>query len=263
MPVKAARGAAPHGSRRRHRHARHMHRPDDGLTQLTCTTAGPCTHSGWIRRPARRTATTSPTTSAAPRSPGTPSRPAEPWRSRAVGILRGLFRPRLLGRTRPRPPSGAGPRAAEAAGGGPGELTRKAKKTMTQACAIWRGDIGAYIVGALDAEASARVRRHLRACRACRDDFHDLVPVRDWLGWLVLVGSRVRATGPAGPRQSTSARCEGTSAGGCAGAGCPRPLPQRPPSAAPRSRSRRSRLIRPCQLSAPSIGPPACTGRPA
>ena len=59
---------------------------------------------------------------------------------------------------------------------------------MTQACAIWRGDIGAYIVGALDAEASARVRRHLRACRACRDDFHDLVPVRDWLGWLVLAG---------------------------------------------------------------------------
>lgn len=59
---------------------------------------------------------------------------------------------------------------------------------MTQACAMWRGDIGAYIVGALDAEASARVRRHLRACRACRDDYHDLVPVRDWLGSLVLAG---------------------------------------------------------------------------
>ena len=59
---------------------------------------------------------------------------------------------------------------------------------MTQACAMWRGDIGAYIVGALDDEASARVRRHLRACRACRDDYHDLAPVRDWLGWLVLAG---------------------------------------------------------------------------
>ena len=59
---------------------------------------------------------------------------------------------------------------------------------MTQACAMWRGDIGAYIVGALDAEASARVRRHLRACRSCRNDYHDLVPVRDWLGWLVLAG---------------------------------------------------------------------------
>ena len=52
---------------------------------------------------------------------------------------------------------------------------------MSQACPMWRGDIGAYIVGALDAEAIARVRRHLRACRACRDDYHDLVPVRDWL----------------------------------------------------------------------------------
>jgi hypothetical protein len=59
---------------------------------------------------------------------------------------------------------------------------------MTQACAMWRGDIGAYIVGALDAEASVRVRRHLRACRACRDDYRDLVPVRDWLGGLVLAG---------------------------------------------------------------------------
>ena len=59
---------------------------------------------------------------------------------------------------------------------------------MTQACAVWRGDIGAYVVGALDAESSARVRRHLRACRACRDDYHDLVPVRGWLDWLVLAG---------------------------------------------------------------------------
>jgi hypothetical protein len=56
---------------------------------------------------------------------------------------------------------------------------------MTQACAMWRGDIGAYIVGALDTEAGARVRRHLRACRACREEYHDLVPVR---GWLVLAG---------------------------------------------------------------------------
>jgi hypothetical protein len=59
---------------------------------------------------------------------------------------------------------------------------------MSQACAMWRGEIGAYIVGALDAEASARVRRHLRACRDCRADYHDLVPVRNWLGWLALAG---------------------------------------------------------------------------
>lgn len=52
---------------------------------------------------------------------------------------------------------------------------------MSQACAGWRGDIGAYIVGALDPGAAARVRRHLRACGACRADYSELVPMRDWL----------------------------------------------------------------------------------
>jgi hypothetical protein len=52
---------------------------------------------------------------------------------------------------------------------------------MSQACAGWRGEIGAYIVGALDSGAGAKVRRHLRTCRACRADYQDLVPVRDWL----------------------------------------------------------------------------------
>jgi hypothetical protein len=52
---------------------------------------------------------------------------------------------------------------------------------MSRACAEWRGDIGAYIVGALSPQASATVRRHLQACPACRDDYQDLIPVRDWL----------------------------------------------------------------------------------
>lgn len=55
---------------------------------------------------------------------------------------------------------------------------------MSQACAMWRGDIGAYIVGALDRDARARVRRHLASCAGCRADYHDLVPVRDWLARL-------------------------------------------------------------------------------
>jgi hypothetical protein len=46
---------------------------------------------------------------------------------------------------------------------------------------MWRGDIGAYIVGALSTEAGARVKRHLETCTACRGDYQDLVPVRDWL----------------------------------------------------------------------------------
>jgi anti-sigma factor RsiW len=52
---------------------------------------------------------------------------------------------------------------------------------MSQACADWRGDIGAYIVGALSAAAGAKVRRHLENCAACRADYQDLVPVRDLL----------------------------------------------------------------------------------
>ena len=52
---------------------------------------------------------------------------------------------------------------------------------MRQGCATWRGDLGAYVVGALDSEERARMRRHLAACPACRTDYEDLLPVRDWL----------------------------------------------------------------------------------
>jgi anti-sigma factor RsiW len=53
---------------------------------------------------------------------------------------------------------------------------------MSQACTGWRGDIGAYVVGALGPVEAARVKRHLRGCAACRADYEDLLPVRDWLG---------------------------------------------------------------------------------
>lgn len=52
---------------------------------------------------------------------------------------------------------------------------------MSQACAEWHGDIGAYIVGALSPAEAGRVLRHLRGCTGCRADYQDLVPVRDWL----------------------------------------------------------------------------------
>ena len=54
---------------------------------------------------------------------------------------------------------------------------------MSQGCAEWRGDLGAYVIGALDREECAAMRRHLAACRACRADYEDLLPVRDWLAW--------------------------------------------------------------------------------
>jgi hypothetical protein len=61
---------------------------------------------------------------------------------------------------------------------------------MSHSCAEWRGDIGAYIVGALDGPAHARVSRHLVACPGCRADYDELVPVRAWLGRLALAGAR-------------------------------------------------------------------------
>jgi len=57
---------------------------------------------------------------------------------------------------------------------------------MSHSCAQWRGDIGAYIVGALDGCARDRVTRHLAACAGCRADYGELVPVRDWLSLLAL-----------------------------------------------------------------------------
>jgi hypothetical protein len=61
---------------------------------------------------------------------------------------------------------------------------------MSHSCAEWRGDIGAYIVGALNGRERALVSHHLAACAGCRADYDDLVPVRAWLGQLALTGRR-------------------------------------------------------------------------
>jgi hypothetical protein len=55
---------------------------------------------------------------------------------------------------------------------------------MSQACPERLGDIGAYIVGALDRNAGADVRGHLSMCSGCRAEYQDLLPVREWLGGL-------------------------------------------------------------------------------
>jgi Putative zinc-finger len=55
---------------------------------------------------------------------------------------------------------------------------------MSRSCIEWRGDIGAYIVGALDDRARDRVTRHLAECAGCRADYDELVPVRACLGRL-------------------------------------------------------------------------------
>ncbi len=71
---------------------------------------------------------------------------------------------------------------------------------MSYSCAEWRGEIGAYIVGALHGRARARVGRHLVACPGCRAEYDDLVPVRAWLSQLATADdSPLRRLG-AGPR---------------------------------------------------------------
>jgi hypothetical protein len=63
---------------------------------------------------------------------------------------------------------------------------------MSQSCARWRGDMGAYLVGALDGEARARLIRHLETCAGCRMDYDDLVPVRGLLSQLAGPGRAAR-----------------------------------------------------------------------
>ncbi|HEY7143775.1 MAG TPA: anti-sigma factor [Streptosporangiaceae bacterium] len=70
---------------------------------------------------------------------------------------------------------------------------------MSQSCAQWRGDIGAYVAGALDGRARDRLTRHLAACDGCRADYDELVPVRDWLGLLARTAGWPEAS-PAGQR---------------------------------------------------------------
>ena len=55
---------------------------------------------------------------------------------------------------------------------------------MSRACAYWRGEIGAYIVGALDEQDASLLFQHLAICADCRAEFEELVPVRSWLGCL-------------------------------------------------------------------------------
>jgi hypothetical protein len=61
---------------------------------------------------------------------------------------------------------------------------------MSSSCVQWRGEIGAYVVGALDGYARDRVTRHLAACVGCRADYDELFPVRDWLGVAALTAGR-------------------------------------------------------------------------
>ncbi|MGH3170087.1 MAG: anti-sigma factor family protein [Trebonia sp.] len=48
-------------------------------------------------------------------------------------------------------------------------------------CAGWRDGIGTYVIGALEQDEHAAMSQHIAACPACRTEYEDLLPVRDWL----------------------------------------------------------------------------------
>ncbi|HEY2577238.1 MAG TPA: zf-HC2 domain-containing protein [Streptosporangiaceae bacterium] len=79
---------------------------------------------------------------------------------------------------------------------------------MSGACAGWRGDIGAYIVGALDDDHQAWIIQHLNTCAACRAEYEDLLPVRRWLSLLAEPGDLRHTAGgvPAGLLAADPAR---------------------------------------------------------
>ena len=72
---------------------------------------------------------------------------------------------------------------------------------MSPACPERHGDIGAYIVGALDLGTRADVQQHLAACPACRAEYEDLLPVRHWLSRLT--GKAASPGGCGGTVQAT------------------------------------------------------------
>jgi hypothetical protein len=62
-----------------------------------------------------------------------------------------------------------------------------------QACPGWRGDLAAYIVGALEPQERAAVRHHLGTCPDCEAEHEDLAPVLSWLALPIpLLNSRWR-----------------------------------------------------------------------
>ena len=82
---------------------------------------------------------------------------------------------------------------------------------MNHGCAEWRGDLGAYVIGALEEDERAAMRRHLTACPPCRADYEDFLPVLDWLTKLKRHLAACR---------ECRADCENSSCRGC-------PLPHR------------------------------------
>lgn len=52
---------------------------------------------------------------------------------------------------------------------------------MNEEAHQWREELGAYLVGALDAEETERMRAHLEECAECRAEYAELAPVAELL----------------------------------------------------------------------------------
>lgn len=74
---------------------------------------------------------------------------------------------------------------------------------MNEQAHPWREDLGAYLVGALDADEAERMRQHLEQCPDCREEYAQLAPV---VGVLARVPVEALAgdAAPAGPPDEAS-----------------------------------------------------------
>jgi anti-sigma factor RsiW len=128
---------------------------------------------------------------------------------------------------------------------------------MSEDSHLWREDLGAYLVGALEPDEAARLRRHLEQCAACRAEYEELAPVVGLLatvpgealtadgapsappdpeGWERL-RARAGLAGPAAPAFRPSGRSAApghATPGGAAGNGFARPVNRTRPRRSPR-----------------------------
>jgi hypothetical protein len=95
----------------------------------------------------------------------------------------------------------------------------------------WREDLGAYLVGALDADEAARMRRHLEECAECRAEYAELVPVVDLLAKVPAeaLASEATPSAPSDPEGWERLRARAGLAGPAAPGAASAYLPSRPP----------------------------------
>ncbi|HEX4787189.1 MAG TPA: zf-HC2 domain-containing protein [Actinospica sp.] len=133
---------------------------------------------------------------------------------------------------------------------------------MNEEAHQWREDLGAYLVGALEADEVGRMRRHLDGCADCRAEYAELAPV---VGLLATVPAEALApdavpSAPPDPEGWERLRARSGLAGPAAPGWRPRPNPVsaaapngavRPGRSANRARpSRARRPLRPTAVAA-------------